>query len=92
MDFLDVECDQRNIIRTMQRAWAMGNSRAKNPCKTKTAQWRAVSLRGLKLLVFQAGGHFYEDVGDTLAPIAAKRNNAKTLESQLRSTCLQSVT
>jgi len=54
MEFLDVECDQRNIIRMAERTCADRKITApEKTAKTKTAPRQAVFLRGLKLLVFR---------------------------------------
>jgi hypothetical protein len=53
MEFLDVECDQRNIIRMAGGRVRIENCRARKTAKTKTARRRAVFLRELKLLVFR---------------------------------------
>jgi hypothetical protein len=53
MEFLDVECDQRNIIRMTARVRADRKLPRQKNRKIKTAPRRAAFLRGLKLLVFR---------------------------------------
>src|SRR5258708_10569286 len=52
MEFLNVECDQRNIIRRTESVCGQEVPDQERTAKIKTARRRAALLRGLKLLVF----------------------------------------
>src|SRR6266567_2572980 len=50
IEFLDVECDQRNIIRMTENWWAKRKCAAQKAVKAKTARCRAVLGSWVELL------------------------------------------
>ena len=82
--FLDVECDQPNIIRMTESTRAEVKHVATKKQQKPKPPLRAALASWVELLSFSAGGgHFYEDVGATFSPIEAKRNNTKILASHI---------
>jgi len=50
MKFLNVECDQRNIIRMTENPWGRSKCANKKGVKTKTARYRAALASWVELL------------------------------------------
>jgi len=79
MEFLDVECDQRNIIRMPERARADRKSTAPEKLQKQKPPGGERFSSWVETPSFQARGHFYEDVGTTFSPIKEMPNDAKIL-------------
>ena len=79
MEFLDVECDQRNIIRMTAKVRADRKLPRQKNRKNKNRPEAGGSSSWVETPLFQAGGHVCEDIGAKFSPIEEKRNDAKIL-------------